>query len=167
MRECRINAGEKVQQTMRVRANPCRLFAYLLICGSVTAGLFADEWSFGIIPDTQWSRELPFDGVATHVIDAVNAEMVRHKVDFVVAVGDLADGSSLEALQLRNRHNETLYEAGIKFYPLRGNHDSSTLKSAEDFTEVFPDLPGTPGNGGSSPTLPNTAGKTERSDSDV
>lgn len=145
---------------MRIRTYFSFFLILFIVQYVITARIYAEEWSFGIIPDTQWSQDDPFEGVAVHVIDAINAEMVRQKVDFVVAVGDLVDASSLESLRMREKHNATLREAGIPFYPLRGNHDSSTLRSVEYFAEVFPDLPGTPGRIGSSPNLPNAAGKT-------
>ena len=123
--------------------------------------LFAEEpWSFGVIPDTQWQRDAPFHGAAIHVIDAINTEFVRQQVDFVIQVGDLVDRASTIAFQTRAAHNKVLDEAGIKFYPLRGNHDAITLESAEQFKETFPNLPGTPNGNGSSPDLPGAAGMT-------
>lgn len=84
-----------------------------------------ETWSFGIIPDTQWKlvKVPPFSGVAIHVIDAVNKAFVQQKVDLVLAVGDMVDFASQEAFRTRMRHNKILNEAGIPFYPLRGNHD--------------------------------------------
>jgi len=123
--------------------------------------LFSQEsWSFGVIPDTQWKMDPPFHGVAIHVIDAINDEFVRHGVDFVIQVGDLVDRVSATAFPTRVAHNKALSEAGIKFYPVRGNHDSRGLESIAQFKEAFPDLPGTPNGGGSSPDLPGAAGMT-------
>ena len=147
------------------RRNFLRTLAATLIVLPISS-LYAEStnnvWSFGVIPDTQWKlhQEAPFYGTAIHVIDAINAEMIRHKVDFVVAVGDLVDESSSEAFQTRAAHNKALVEAGIKFYPFRGNHDARGLKSVAQFRESFPNLPGTPGGGGSSPDLPGAAGMT-------
>ncbi|MDR1485006.1 MAG: metallophosphoesterase [Planctomycetaceae bacterium] len=121
------------------------------------------EWRFGIVPDTQWGRELkaPFYGTAIHVVDAINAEMIRQKVDFVIQVGDLVESSSVpEAFQTRANCNKPLFDAGIKFYPVRGNHDSIKISSVVQFKTAFPNLPGTKGNGGSSPDLTNTGGMT-------
>ena len=120
------------------------------------------EWRFGIIPDTQWANEMgvPFYGTAIHVVDAINTEMIRQKVDFVIEVGDLVEVSSAIAFQTRANHNKVLAENGIRFFPLRGNHDSIDLESAAQFKAAFPDLPGTAGREGSSPDLPNAAGMT-------
>ena len=128
--------------------------------------LFAAEdnsgWAFGVIPDTQWdSQNAPFHGVAVHIIDAINAEFVRQKVDFVIQVGDLAEKPTNIAFQTRAKHNSVLAEAGIKFYPLRGNHDSDgRAETVARYKAAFPNLPGTSGAGGSSPNLPGAEGMT-------
>jgi hypothetical protein len=127
------------------------------------------EWCFGVIPDTQWKTNMdaPFYGTAIHIIDAINAEMIRQKVDFVLEVGDLVEEAFTEAFQTRAQHNQVLHETGIKFYPLRGNHDSRNRITpircdiaAAQYRAAFPNLPGIRGNGGSSPDLPNADGMT-------
>lgn len=140
------------------------------------SSLFATEarssWAFGIIPDTQWWFNAPFHGTAIHVIDAINVEFIRQQVDFVIQIGDLAEMPSALAFQTRAAHNQSLTEAGIKFYPIRGNHDvpNNNPKNLDDqamkqaaaaaqFTAAFPDLPGT-SSVGSSPDLPGAAGMT-------
>ena len=122
----------------------------------------ADAWKFGVIPDTQW-RQIEGEenhGVGTHMIDAVVAEMIKQDVDLVIHVGDLCDRASDEAFAVAAKHFQPLAEAGIKFYPIRGNHDSSNENSAEQFARAFPNLPGTPNAEGSSPNLPSIAGLT-------
>ena len=119
----------------------------LLLVPCVLAAESDSSWSFGVIADSQ--------GRAIHITNAINAEFVRHKVDFVVQVGDLGN------LQDRIASNQVLAEAGIRFYPLRGNHDSENkIEMVAQFQKAFPGLPGTPGNGGSSPDLPGVAGLT-------
>ncbi|MCL2742420.1 MAG: metallophosphoesterase [Planctomycetaceae bacterium] len=120
-----------------------------------------NSWSFGIIADTQWKdMEAPFYGTSIHVIDAINAEMIRHKVDLVIQVGDLVDKPSAAGFQMRAAHNKALGKAGIRFYPVRGNHDSKGEAEVAQFKLAFPGLPGTPEGGGSSPDLPGAAGLT-------
>ena len=120
------------------------------------------EWRFGVIPDTQWANEMnaPFYGTAIHIVDAINTEMVRKNVDFIIEVGDLVEISSAIAFQTRADHNKVLTENGIRFFPLRGNHDSADLESVSQFKAAFPDLPGNSDREGSSPDLPNAAGMT-------
>lgn len=121
----------------------------------------ADAWKFGVVPDTQWK---PYDeennSVAIHIIDAVVAELVRQKVDLVLHVGDLTDHSSQAAFDTAARHFKPLEDAGIRFYPIRGNHDSKTLDAVDQFRKAFPDLPGTPGQPGTCPPLPYIEGLT-------
>jgi len=139
------------------------------------SSLFSAEWSFGVIPDTQWAydKNAPFHGTAIHIVDAINAEFIRQKVDFVIQVGDLAETPTATGFQTRAARNQSLTDAGIKFYPIRGNHDvvkyglaSSGSEneipqgSIAQFKAAFPDLPGTPKGGGSSPDLPGIAGMT-------
>jgi len=120
------------------------------------------EWRFGVVPDTQWfpANMPPSYGTAIHVIDAINQEMIRQKVDFVIQVGDLADKSSAIAFQTRAAHNQSLKDAGIRFYPVRGNHDSADLEAVGQFKAAFPNLPGNEGCEGSSPNLPGAQGMT-------
>ncbi|MCL2622085.1 MAG: metallophosphoesterase [Planctomycetaceae bacterium] len=121
-----------------------------------------DEWCFGVIPDTQWGSadEAPFYGTAVFVIDAIHEEMIRHKVDFVIQVGDLVDRASAIAFQTRAARNQSLEEAGIRFYPVRGNHDSGNLEVFRQYKAAFPNLPGNEGCEGSSPDLPGAQGMT-------
>ncbi|MDR2762385.1 MAG: metallophosphoesterase [Planctomycetaceae bacterium] len=121
-----------------------------------------NEWKFGIIPDTQWGTNMkaPFHGTALHIIDAINSEMIRQKVDLVIQVGDLVEHSSAIAFETRAARNQSILDAGIKYYPLRGNHDSFDLESVAQFKAAFPNLPGTKGNEGNSPKLRNADGMT-------
>ena len=127
-----------------------------------------------MIPDTQWKTEMnaPFHGTAIHTIDAINAEFVRQKVDFVIQVGDLVETPSAVAFQTRAAHNKALTAANIRFYPVRGNHDAMNYdvvngddkemkkEAVAQFKQAFSGLPGTAGGGGSSPDLPGAAGLT-------
>jgi len=156
-----------MQFTRRVFSQLCAAILVL----PLTSALFADEWSFGVIPDTQWAVKMdaPFYGTAIHIIDAINAEFIRQKVDFVIQVGDLVETSSAIAFQTRAAHNKFLDEAGIKFYPVRGNHDAMNYDpgnsddkamkrdATAQFKAVFPDLPGADG---SFPDLPGAKGMT-------
>jgi hypothetical protein len=71
------------------------------------------------------------------IINQVNKEFIRHGVKFVIAVGDLTDNGSVTALDTRATYVQDLYNAGIGFYPLRGNHESSA-NAAGEFKRVFP-----------------------------
>jgi 3',5'-cyclic AMP phosphodiesterase CpdA len=135
----------------------------LLLVFAVTVGARlapAEAWRFGVMADTQW---IPVDtennSVAIHVVDAINRQFINAKVDLVLQVGDLTDNGTKAGLNTRAAHAKALAAAGIRFYPLRGNHEGKA-EAAAWFDKAFPNLPGTPGNGGSSPSLPGAAGRT-------
>ena len=116
--------------------------ALAIFLGAASAS--AKPWSFGIISDTQWT--VADDGknpnsVAVDIINQVNQEFINRGVKFVIAVGDLTDNGSKLALDTRATYVQALYNAGIGFYPLRGNHESSGTAAAE-FVRVFPQTQG-------------------------
>lgn len=105
-------------------------------------------WKFGVMADTQWKANL--DGknpgtCAVDIINKLNAEFINHGVDFVVQVGDLVDSetdsingsSSRRNLSVRATAAQALYDAGIGFFPVRGNHEASKTAAAEMQT-LFP-----------------------------
>ncbi len=100
-----------------------------VIAASVAAN--AEAFKFGVMSDTQWKANL--DGqnpstVAVGIINQVNTQFINQGVKFVVQVGDLCDseGSNNAGLQTRLGATSALTTAGISFYGLRGNHESST-----------------------------------------
>jgi len=130
--------------TRRSLLNP--LLAFACCCAATPHRAEAAPWKFGLISDTQWETDLDAENphtVAVGIVNQVNKEMVRQGVKFVVAVGDLADmsGSSPDSAvpceDTRATYAQELYNAGIGFFPLRGNHDDSKW-AATEFLRVFP-----------------------------
>jgi hypothetical protein len=136
---------------------------FLKIGGAGLAGLalaprrsFAagpNAWSFGVMADTQWRTGSSSGGepasCAVTIIDALNQQFVNHGVKFVIQVGDLVDVESVSgvrSLQTRAAHAQALYNAGIGFFPVRGNHESSQTAAGE-MQVLFPQ------NQGSGPNL--------------
>src|SRR3974390_335674 len=111
----------------------------------------AQSWKFGVMSDTQWG--VADDGknpgsVAVDIIKALNQQFIDRKVQFVVAVGDLADkigdktkGTTVESIVnaegTRAAFAQELYNVGIGFFPLRGNHDAHRL-SGPEFKRIYP-----------------------------
>ena len=110
-------------------------------------------WKFAVLSDTQW-LSMPYvklDGTlsttnisddgwnpgtcAVDIINQVNQQFIDHGVKLVVAVGDLTDSASTFNMDVRAVYSQALYNAGIGFFPLRGNHDSADLA---EFESVFP-----------------------------
>lgn len=115
---------------------------------SATPGSLAQPsptaWSFGVMGDTQWMT--PDDGLNPHTVSAgiinqINRQFIDHGVAFVVQVGDLSDSGALAGLQTRALFAQPLYNAGIGFFPLRGNHDDQPTSVAEHL-RVFPQTRG-------------------------
>lgn len=106
----------------------------------IATSALAKPWSFGVMPDTQWT--VPDDGknpnsVPVDIINQVNNEFIGKGVKLVVQVGDLTDNGSNLALDTRAVFTQPLYNAGIAFFPLRGNHESSQAAGLE-FQRIFP-----------------------------
>lgn len=120
------------------------VFALILAMCLAAASAVAAPWKFGVMSDTQWIGA--DDGknpntVAVGIINQVNTEFILADVDFVVQVGDLEDQFSNAAMDTRASAAQALYDAGIGFYPLRGNHESSQA-AALRFQTDFPQTQG-------------------------
>ncbi|KAF0093100.1 MAG: alpha-1 2-mannosidase [Puniceicoccaceae bacterium 5H] len=97
--------------------------------------VLGETLKFGVVPDTQGST----NGVPVDEANGVAEKIIELAPDLVVEVGDITDGNSsgdskLSQLELLKQHLTTpLREAGIDYYPVRGNHDSnaSSLTSAQ------------------------------------
>jgi hypothetical protein len=111
-------------------------------------GASPSAWKFGVMADTQWRTGSNSGGepgsCAVSVIHALNSRFIRHGVKFVIQVGDLVDRESVNgsrALPVRAAAAQALYDAGIGFFPVRGNHESSET-AANEIPELFPQTMG-------------------------
>jgi hypothetical protein len=116
--------------------------------GKASAAISGNAWMFGVMSDTQWKSGGSYtDGdmtCATGVIDALNQQFINHGCKFVIQVGDLCDKEyvgSVRSLPTRAAHAQALYDAGIGFFPLRGNHESSAI-AANEIPVLFPQTQG-------------------------
>jgi len=110
---------------------------------TVTVAVSPASWKFGVISDTQWS--VGDDGknpntVAANIIMQVNSQFIAQGVKLVVAVGDTMDSSSQVSMDTRALFAQDLYNAGIGFYPIRGNHDAGWTGSAAEEARVCPQI---------------------------
>jgi hypothetical protein len=105
-------------------------------------------WKFGVMADTQWTKNL--DGAnpgtcAVGIIELLNMEFIKRGVKFVIQVGDLVDAEDNASNGFAGQRNMpvrasaamALYDAGIGFFPLRGNHEGSTT-AANEFCSLYP-----------------------------
>jgi hypothetical protein len=125
----------------------------VLTCALAAGSLpvIAQSWKFGVMADTQWG--MPDDGknpnsCAVDIVKALNKQFIDKKVKFVIEVGDLVDkigdkqtGTTAETIanaeDVRAVFAQELYNAGVGFFPVRGNHDSHRLSGAE-FKRIYP-----------------------------
>lgn len=75
--------------------------------------------------------------VPAYFLHQIHQRFREHGVRFVMAVGDLSDWPTLESMRARATWTQELYDAGIGFFPVRGNHDEGPVAAAE-FVRVFP-----------------------------
>nr|WP_320131755.1 metallophosphoesterase [uncultured Holophaga sp.] len=112
----------------------------------------SSAWKFAVLGDSQWLATDDGKNPNTSAVglyQQMNATFIAEGVKFVVQVGDLADkasGTSTEAgysttgtvcEDTRGLFAQALYNAGIGFFPCRGNHDSSAA-TATEFIAIFP-----------------------------
>jgi hypothetical protein len=88
-----------------------------------------DPWSFGLMADTQWTVSEDPEGANPEYVSAalagvIQEEFIDHGVKFVIEVGDLSDRAGDAGMETRATVAQPLYDAGIGFFPLRGNHET-------------------------------------------
>lgn len=122
----------------------------LAVSAAVAAPSALAAFSFGIMADTQWKAGLDEenpDTVAVGIIRQLNQQFIAHQVKFVIQVGDLVDKETAgpdahRTLPTRAAAAQALYDAGICFFPLRGNHEGSAT-AANELPGLFPQTTGT------------------------
>lgn len=126
------------------------VFAAVVLLSSVSATANEDAWSFIIVGDSRSNGEN--NGVNVKILGEIANEIVRHQADCVLFVGDLVSGgSSQEKLESQlmtwRQIMQPVYGAGIKVYPVRGNHDLGKPKGSEAWNKVFSGPYALPDNG--------------------
>jgi len=86
-------------------------------------------WSFGVMSDTQWTCSTDPAGqnpnaVAVSIINQLNQQFIQKHVKFVIQVGDLTENGNDADIMVRANAAQALYNAGIGFFPMRGNHET-------------------------------------------
>ncbi len=121
-----------------------------MIQEAAAAALDSGEvWKFGVMADTQWSNKndpLNPGTCAVDIITNLNQQFIDAGCKFVVQVGDLVDSESWtnpttrtseRTLPYRAAAAQYLYDYGIGFFPLRGNHEGSAT-AANELPALFP-----------------------------
>jgi hypothetical protein len=101
--------------------------ALVFLAGAVS--VFAEPWKFGVMSDTQWTCATDPDGtnpnaVSKSIIDQINPQFIKEGVKFVIQVGDLTENGNDADIMERAAAAQPLIDAGIGFFPMRGNHET-------------------------------------------
>jgi len=95
------------------------------------------------LSDTQWvstnDGKSP-ESIPASIIKQVDQAFIAQGVKVVISVGDVVDTPTLATLETRALYSQDLYNAGIGFYPLRGNHESEMANSGANFATLFPQM---------------------------
>ena len=117
---------KKTSKKQKVRFDLTRLFIMIWLIGfSLSTATFAESmWKFVIVGDSRDNES----GVNTAILSEIAAEIVSQEAEFVLFPGDLVVGYTNQVLlesQLMIWRNtmQSVYDAGIAVYPVRGNHD--------------------------------------------
>jgi len=121
--------------------------AALALCiGAVSASAAAPTsqvWKFGVLSDTQWvsadDGKSP-ESTPASMIQQIDKVFIAQGVKVVIAVGDTVDTSTPMTQATRALYSQDLYNAGIAFYPLRGNHDAELANSGANFATLYPQI---------------------------
>lgn len=77
--------------------------------------------------------------VAVDILRQVDKEFIAKGAKFVIAVGDITDDGAVTGMDVRATWAQELYNAGIGFFPLRGNHEDEQVgANTREFLRVFP-----------------------------
>jgi hypothetical protein len=159
-----VNRRQFITRTAAGAAGAVALTSVLDACGgsssSTTAttaeqNLSTGAWKFGVMSDTQWTNapgtvwttpagtdNSDPDTSAVSIATQIQQQFINAGVKFVVHVGDLADNTSTSVADTgedtRALYAQPLYNAGIGFFPLRGNHDDNYANLGAEFQRIFP-----------------------------
>jgi hypothetical protein len=116
-------------------------------------------WKFGVMADTQWTTPPGDDGFdpnssAVSIATQIQQQFINSGVKFVVHVGDLCDNGAIAGEDTRALYVQNLYNAGIGFFPLRGNHDDGAANAAE-FARLYPQTGAVAANAGTHNATPS------------
>jgi hypothetical protein len=88
-----------------------------------------NAWSFGVMGDTQWTNATDPEGVnpdyiSMGIASKIQQQLIDKHVKFVMEPGDLSDRAGNDAMYARAAGAQPIFDAGIGFFPLRGNHET-------------------------------------------
>jgi hypothetical protein len=115
------------------------LVGVLGACTAAPSATVSQPWSFGVMSDTQWTcatdpaGQNP-NGVSVSIINQINKQFIDKGVKFVIQVGDLTENGNDSDIATRATAAQPLINAGIGFFPMRGNHETYANKVQNDYS---------------------------------
>jgi hypothetical protein len=120
-----------MKQKMKGLFSLKKLFSLTLVLAIFigAASVFAAPWRFGVMSDTQWTVATDPAGqnpnaVPVSIINQINQQFIIQGVKFVIQVGDLTENGNDADEATRAAAAQPLINAGIGFFPMRGNHET-------------------------------------------
>lgn len=114
--------------------------------GTFSLNLNKEEpWTFAVLGDTRSDGEAGNTGVNDVVVKAMAEAIVKDDCDFVLVPGDLINGYSEDNSSVEKQFDNwktsmsPIYNAGIKVYTVRGNHERNLTAYIQAFGADNPD----------------------------
>lgn len=133
------------------------VFLFLSGCSGDSAGTQVQpKWTYAVYCDTRGDNDVTNvtkSGVNEAVVNSVAKDMVKEGVELVIFPGDLANGwfatttPYADQFKTWRKAMAPVYDAGIKVYPVRGNHEDGT-------TNIYP-YPWPPNSSPTPVTIPD------------
>lgn len=100
------------------------------------SGQISGSWKFAVLCDTRGDNNplnLEKSGVNEGVVNAIAKDIVKEGAELVIVPGDMVNGykfieaSYFDQFMTWRKAMAPVYDAGIKVYPVRGNHETGPL----------------------------------------
>jgi len=131
-----IRRQPRFKSAYAATVNLALILTLFIAVGGISSSLAAPgiqtsstAWSFGVMGDTQWTLTTDPagnnpNGVSASIINQINKEFINKGVKFVIQVGDLTENGNDLDIATRAHAAQALSDAGIGFFPMRGNHET-------------------------------------------
>ncbi|MCX6178851.1 MAG: metallophosphoesterase [Chlorobiales bacterium] len=140
-----LNNKYSMSRRYLVKSTSMLIVLFALLNGASSAS--AEPWKFGVMGDSQWTTADPDNAnpntVPVAIINQVNQEFIKAGVKFVIAVGDLSDDGNDISEVTRAQAAQPLIDAGIGFFPFRGNHETVGLNKSYGLSVFHSNYPQT------------------------
>jgi len=137
--QCSLKKGTSMNKSYKKTSAIRMALIVVMAIGLFSTTAVYAKWSFGVIADNQDATGCPHGLVATQTIHQIDAQFIAKGAKLVVQVGDELNSPSCSPtvhgdLIYAAQEAQNLYNVGIGFFPLRGNHEAQSDAGKSDFT---------------------------------